>query len=84
MIVEQRPLKTLRVMTSKFLESVISIVIAWAGFNYMVSGGNPGKRAQANGILTKAVIGIFFIVAAWLIVQFIVKALGVNTGAIVF
>jgi hypothetical protein len=63
---------------------LVGIVIAWAGFKYMTSEGNPGKRAQANGVLTKAVIGMAFILGAWLIVQFIVKALGINTGAVVF
>ncbi len=55
------------------------IVIAYAGFKYMTSGGNPGDRAKANQVLIKAVIGIAFIIGAWLIVNMILTALGVDT-----
>ncbi len=51
------------------------IVIAWAGFNYMISGSNPGKRSEANSMLQKVVIGIAFILLAWLIVTLITNAL---------
>ncbi len=61
-----------------------TVVIVYAGFNYMASGSNPGKRKEANGMLTKAVIGIALIVGAWLIVQFVVSALGADTGPIKF
>ncbi len=62
----------------------VGVVIAYAGYNYMISGSNPGKRKEANSMLTKALIGLAFIVGAWLIVQFIVSALGVDTGTIKF
>ncbi len=51
------------------------VIIAYAGFNYMVSGDNPGKRTEANKMLTKVVIGIFFVLAAWLIVTLIANVL---------
>ncbi len=51
------------------------IVIAYAGFKYMISGDNPGERAAANKMLTKAAIGIFFVLAAWLVVNLIARAL---------
>lgn len=51
------------------------VIIAYAGFNYLISGDNPGKRAEANKMLTKVVIGIFFVLAAWLIVNLIARAL---------
>jgi uncharacterized membrane protein len=60
------------------------IVLAYAGFKYMTSDGNPGKRSEATGMLLKVVIGIVIIVAAWLIVNVIVTTLGVNTGGINF
>jgi len=56
------------------------VVIAWAGFIYMTSGGNSGKRAEANTMLMKVAIGIAFMFMAWLIVTLIMNALGV-TGA---
>ncbi len=51
------------------------VVIAYAGFKYMISGDNPGERAAANKMLTKAAIGIFFVLAAWLVVNLIARAL---------
>lgn len=51
------------------------VVIAYAGFKYMISGDNPGERASANKMLRSVVIGIFFMMAAWLIVTLIARAL---------
>jgi hypothetical protein len=55
--------------------SLSVIVIAWAGFKYMSSGGNPGERTKANQMLVKVAKGIAFILAAWLIVTLIMNAL---------
>ena len=51
------------------------VVIAYAGYNYMMSGDNPKKRSDANQMLTKVAIGIFFMMAAYLIVTLIARAL---------
>ena len=57
------------------------IVLVVAGFRYMISGDKPAERAKANQMLWKVVLGIFFILAAWLIVKLITNALipGINT-----
>ena len=60
--------------------SVIVLVIA--GFRYMVSGDNPGERTKANKMFVSVIKGIFFVMAAWLIVTLITNALlapGVST-----
>ncbi len=54
------------------------VVIAYAGFLYMNSDGNPGKRADANKMLLSVVKGIVFILLAWLIVTLILNGLGVT------
>src|SRR3989344_7570286 len=51
------------------------IVIAYAGFNYMISGDNASKRATANKMLLKVAIGIAWIIGAWLVVTLIANAL---------
>ena len=51
------------------------VIIAYAGFKYMISGDNPGERAAANKMLRSVAIGIFFIIAAWLIVTLIANTL---------
>ncbi len=58
-----------------FTLSFSVIVIAVAGYNYMISGTNPSARKDANRMLTKVAIGIFFILAAWLIVTLIANTL---------
>jgi hypothetical protein len=50
-------------------------IIAYAGFNYMISGDNPGKRKEANTMLKKVAIGIFWMLAAYLVVKLITGAL---------
>jgi hypothetical protein len=54
------------------------VVIAYSGFEYMRYADNPGKRSAAGGRLLKVVIGMFFIIAAWVIVTMITGALGVD------
>jgi len=49
-------------------------VIAWAGFKYMTTGVVE-QKSEAKGILVKVSIGLVFILAAWLIVSTITKAL---------
>lgn len=54
------------------------VVIAYAGFKYMISGDKPGERAAANQMMLKVVKGMIFILLAWVIVRLILSALGVN------
>jgi hypothetical protein len=60
--------------------SLSVVVLAWAGFNYMISGDNPGKRTEANKMLKKVLIGIAVMLSAYLIVDLITKAL-LNSSA---
>jgi hypothetical protein len=55
------------------------VVIAYAGFLYMTSGGNPGKISQATGMFTKVAIGLAVVIGAWVIVNMIAKGLGVTS-----
>lgn len=55
------------------------ITIAYAGFLFLTSEGNPGKLGQAKGVLIKVVIGMCFIFGAWVIVNLISSALGVTS-----
>ena len=56
------------------------IVLAYAGFKYMISGDFPAERAVANKMLRSVAIGIVFILSAWLIVDLILKALGATSA----
>jgi hypothetical protein len=55
------------------------IAFAVVGYLYMTSGGDPGKRKQAHGILQKVVVGAIIALSAFLIVKLIViDAFGLN------
>lgn len=55
---------------------IVAIVFAYAGYLYLTSGGNPGKRESAKNAMLKSLIGIVVVMSAWLIVTLIVKTLG--------
>ncbi len=52
-----------------------AIAFAWAGFLYLSSAGSEDKIKKAHGIFKKVAIGLFFVLAAWLIVWLIVSVL---------
>ena len=54
---------------------VTPVMIAWAGFLYVFSPSNPSMRSRANSILKNTAIGIFFALAAWLIVDLLLTSL---------
>jgi hypothetical protein len=58
-----------------FATIVITIFIAWAGFEYMTSGGSPEKRSQANQRILNAVIGLMIVLGAWLLVNSVMSVL---------
>lgn len=49
--------------------SVIVIIIA--GFQYVLSGGDPQKTKQAKDTILYAIIGLVISVSAWAIVGFV-------------
>jgi hypothetical protein len=51
------------------------IILAWAGFLFMISATNPESRSKAKKMLLNAAIGLMIILSAWLMVDFIMKAL---------
>lgn len=54
------------------------VVIAYAGFKYMLSGDNQGERTKANGMLFSVLKGMIFILLAWVIVRLILSGLGAS------
>ena len=53
--------------------AVIALIIT--GFKLVTSAGNPGAWADAKEMFTNIVIGIIIILAAWLVVDTILKGL---------
>ncbi len=54
---------------------IFTIIIAWAGFLFIISGVNPEARSSAKKMLGNAAIGLLITLTAWLIVDFVMKTL---------
>jgi hypothetical protein len=52
-----------------------TMVFIYAGFILLTSGGNPGARDRAKGMLGKVVIGYIVVLSAWIIVYTITSVL---------
>ena len=55
-------------------------VIIYGGILWMTSGGNPEKIDKAKKTLTRGLIGLLIILAAWAIVWYLMKKLSEMTG----
>jgi hypothetical protein len=58
--------------------SVMAFV--FAGWTYLTSGGDSGKVKKAHDVLTKTAIGFAILLAAFLIVELILRSLGVDVN----
>ena len=54
---------------------IAPLMIAWAGFLYVVNPVDPGGIAKARSILTNTVVGIVIALAGWLIVDAVMAVL---------
>ena len=53
--------------------SICGIVIVVAGFKLVMSGSDSGARSSAKGMITNAIIGFIILLAAWLIVDTVLR-----------
>lgn len=60
--------------TTFALEFTVAI-IAYIGYNYMISVDNPKAKSEAKAMLIKTLLGIAWILGAWLVVTLIANAL---------
>lgn len=56
------------------------LAFCYAGFLYMTAFGNMGKVEEAHKIFGSAIVGVFFVLAGWLIVATILKILVSDGG----
>lgn len=57
---------------------IAAIMFAYAGFLYLTAAGNTGQIKQAHSIFINVAIGFIFVLAAWLIIDFILDRLQVG------
>ncbi len=51
------------------------LIIAFAGFLWILTPTNPENHSKARAVLTNAAIGLLILLSAWLIVDFVMKLL---------
>lgn len=64
-----------------FLFIIFAIIIAYAGFGLVTSGGNHHELDEAKNRFVNALIGLIIVLAAWLIVDTIMRGLVGREGA---
>lgn len=68
-------IKNILALLTKFGFLIVTVAILWAGVLYLMAAGSPNKTTEAKKVLTNSLIGLFFIVAAYGIVWFMVDML---------
>ncbi len=66
----------------KLLAVLSAILFAWSGFLLVTAGDDTGQLEKAKQIFTNVVIGIVIVLAAWLIVDTVMKLLIANDGRV--
>lgn len=59
---------------------VIAIAVAYSGWQILVSQGNPSERAKALDRMKKIAMGFVWMLAAWLLITFLIKNLITDSG----
>jgi len=63
------------------LSIIFIVLLLYAGFNWMTASGDEQKVEKAKDTITKAVIGLVIIIAAFSITYFVFNALPYGTGS---
>lgn len=56
----------------------LTVMLVYAGIKFITSGGEPKSLQSASGTITWALLGILFLVLAWLILNLIQAFTGVQ------
>lgn len=54
------------------------IMLVFAGIKFLTSGGEPKAIQSASGAVTWAILGVIFLILAWLILRLLEAFTGVN------
>ena len=64
-----------------FVGIVVVVIVLWAGFKWMTSGGKDEKVADAKKTLVSLFIGLAIMLSAYSIINFAIKVITDATGA---
>ena len=62
----------------------LTITFFVAGVRFIISAGDPKATQAASAMMTQALIGLLFLVLAWLVLQLIEAFTGVNVTTFCF
>lgn len=62
----------------------LTIVLVWAGIQYLTSGGEPKAKSTANSTITWALLGIVFLALAWLLLKLVTAFTGADVTKFCF
>lgn len=65
-------------VAASFAILVVFVMLIVGGIKYMTSGGDPKATESAKNTLTYAILGLVFLILAWLILKFIYIFTGVD------
>jgi hypothetical protein len=65
-------------MIVPFMGIAVFIMVLIGGFNYLTSGGDPGKAEQASKTITWAIVGLIVLLCLWFVVRLIESFTGVT------
>ena len=54
------------------------VLVLWSGFKFITSGGEPKALQSARAVFTWAILGIFFMAIAWLVLLLIENFTGIK------
>ena len=60
---------------------ILVVLVVYAGFLWMTAAGDKEKVTKAKEIITRAVIGIIIVVAAYAISEYVISAITTAAGA---
>jgi|YNPBryBLVA2012_1023415.scaffolds.fasta_scaffold141908_1 hypothetical protein len=59
---------------------ILLLVFIWAGYDFMMSEGNPEKIKSAQAKITSGIIGLVLLITAFLIVRVVELIFGLRSG----
>ena len=62
-----------------FLGIIAVVIVLIGGFQYMISGGDETKTAEARNLIFAGIIGLAIILSAWAITSFVIGRLVTET-----
>ncbi len=58
--------------------SLTLLMFVYGGFIFLISAGSSDKVSQAKKIITAAVVGLLIVFGSWLIIRFVLGAIGID------